>query len=151
MPTQISTSSLDHVLALQLTVAWAGEQQGEPPGLGWWKTSLSDPAGGGDFLQRMFPRTHVWAALGSMREAARRADAKARENTARAHEVITLFNFGFAWDEALQERFEHHARQGVEPPKREDADDPSTDMRDPRSGRVRGCGRRSWRDCRSIG
>ena len=82
MPTTISMDALDRILALQLSVAWAGERHGDPPSLGWWETSLADPEGGGDFLQRMFPRTHVWAALGSMREAARRADTKAREQTA---------------------------------------------------------------------
>jgi hypothetical protein len=127
MPTTISTDALDRILALQLSVAWAGEQHGDPPSLGWWETSLADPDGGGDFLQRMFPRTHVWAALGSMREAARRADAKARGQTARSDELITLFHFGFEWDEALQERFEHHKRQGVEPPKSDDAEDANRD------------------------
>ena len=81
----------------------------------------------------MFPRTHVWAALGSMREAARRADAKAREQTARSDELITLFHFGFEWDEALQERFEHHKRQGVEPPKTDDVEGEKRDARDPKS------------------
>lgn len=133
MPTTISTDALDRILALQLSVAWAGEQHGDPPNLGWWETSLADPEGGGDFLQRMFPRTHVWAALGSMREAARRADAKAREKTARSDELITLFHFGFEWDEALQERFEHHKRQGVEPPKSDDVDGANRDARDPAS------------------
>lgn len=115
MPTLISADALDPILALQLSVAWAGEQHGDPPGLGWWETSLADPDGGGDFLRRMFPRTHVWAALGSMREAARRADAKARAERAGADELITLFHFGFAGDEALQERFEVHKRQGIDP------------------------------------
>jgi hypothetical protein len=133
MPTTISTDALDRILALQLSVAWAGERHGDPPSLGWWETSLADPEGGGDFLQRMFPRTHVWAALGSMREAARRADAKAREQTARSDELITLFHFGFEWDEALQERFEHHKRQGVEPPKTDDVEGEKHDARDPKS------------------
>lgn len=115
MPTAISPESLDKILALQLTVAWAGERQGDPPGLGWWDTSLADAEGGGDFFQRMFPRTHVWAALGAMREAARRTDAMARAQTANADQVITLFHFGFEWDEALQERFEFHKHQAVEP------------------------------------
>lgn len=127
MPTPISSDALDKILGLQLTVAWAAERQGDPPGLGWWETSLSDPDGGGDFFQRMFPRTHVWAALGSMREAARRADAKARAQTAHADKLITLFHFGFEWDEALQERFEFHKRQAVEPFATDDTDTPRRD------------------------
>jgi hypothetical protein len=133
MPTLISADALDHILALQLSVAWAGEQHGEPPGLGWWETSLADPDGGGDFFQRMFPRTHVWAALGSMREAARRGDAKARAQAANADQLITLFHFGFEWDEALQERFEYHKRQSVEPPKVDDVAGPHHNRLEPAS------------------
>jgi len=130
MPTPISTDALDKILGVQLTVAWAAERQGDPPGLGWWETSLSDPDGGADFFQRMFPRTHIWAALGSMREAARRADEKARKQTAHADKLITLFHFGFEWDEALQERLEFHKRQAVEPV---GVDESDVSRRDPAS------------------
>ncbi|WP_395830945.1 hypothetical protein [Archangium violaceum] len=41
-------STLDTILALQLTVAWAGEGRCEPARLGWWQTDLVDEAGGGD-------------------------------------------------------------------------------------------------------
>jgi hypothetical protein len=130
MPTPISPDALDIILAIQLTVAWAAERQGEPSGLGWWETSLADPDGGGDFFQRMFPRTHIWAALGSIREAARRVDEKARNQTAHADKLITLFHFGFDWDEALQERLEFHKRQAVEPV---GVDDIDVARRDPAS------------------
>ncbi len=134
-PSTVEPSVLDRILAVQLTVAWAGDGHGEAPGLAWWGTSLADPEGGGDFLQRMFPRTRVWAALGAMREAACRADEKARASTARADELITLFHFGFTWDEALQERFEHHKRRGAAPPKGDDddADEPGREATDPAS------------------
>lgn len=95
MSPPIPPTALDRILALQLTVAWAGESHGEPPHLGWWAASLSDPEGGGDFLKRMLPRTHVWAALGGMREAARRTDERARSRTAAPDELITLYHFGF--------------------------------------------------------
>ena len=108
-------STLDRILAIQLTVAWAGEGHGEPPQLGWWATSLTDPEGGGNFLQRMFPRTHTWAALGAMREAARRADERARRKMANPDALVTLYHFGFEWDEALRERFDEHKRS-LEPP-----------------------------------
>lgn len=107
--------ALDRILALQLTVAWAGEGHGEPPQLGWWATTLADPEGGADFLQRMLPRTHAWAALGAMREAARRADERARRKMANPDTLVTLYHFGFAWDEALRERFDHHKR-ALDPP-----------------------------------
>lgn len=29
---------LDHILAIQLTVAWAGDALSEPQRLGWWPT-----------------------------------------------------------------------------------------------------------------
>jgi hypothetical protein len=115
MSTSLSTRALDQILALQLTVAWAGEGHGEPPELGWWATSLTDPEGGANFLERMFPRTHVWAALGGMREAARRTDERARGKTAKPDALITLYHFGFEWDEALRERFDQHKRSLVAP------------------------------------
>lgn len=133
MPTSLSSTTLDSILALQLSVAWAGERHGDPSGLGWWETSLADADGGGDFFQRMFPRTHVWAALGSMREAARRVDAKARGQSEGGDQFITLFHFGFALDEALDERFEHHKRRSVEPTTADDGDDSSAHRRDPPS------------------
>lgn len=111
----IAPTALDRILALQLTVAWAGESHGEPAHLGWWATSLSDPDGGGDFLKRMLPRTHVWATLGAMREAARRADERARARTATPDALVTLYHFGFEWDEALRERLDEHKRSAAAP------------------------------------
>lgn len=115
MASPIPLPALDKILALQLTVAWAGETHGEPPHLGWWATSLSDPEGGEDFLKRMFPRTHVWAKLGAMREAARRVDERARSRMATPDALVTLFHFGFAWDEALRERLDEHKRASAVP------------------------------------
>ena len=46
-PHRLTHAQLDEILALQLTVAWAGEAAGEPPRLGWWKTDLVDKEGGG--------------------------------------------------------------------------------------------------------
>lgn len=45
----------DFILALQFTVAWAGEGRSQPKRLGWWDTDLIDEAGGGDFLARLTP------------------------------------------------------------------------------------------------
>lgn len=103
-------NDLDHILALQLTVAWAGEALSEPARLGWWRTDLVDEYGGGDLLSRLLPRTHRWAALESAREAARRIDAKARAKLADPDAAITLFHWGFHLDELLDERLAHHKR-----------------------------------------
>jgi hypothetical protein len=100
----IATSILDGILAWQITVAWAGEGRCEPPRLGWWQTDLIDPAGGGDLLARLLPRTHVWAGLEAVREVARRADQQAREKMAEPDRVRSLFFFGFELDELLSER-----------------------------------------------
>lgn len=108
MPTRLTAAQLDALLALQLTVAWAGESAGEPPRLGWWKSDLVDPEGGGDLFVRLVPRTAAWASLGLVRESARRADEALRSKLARGDSVWTLFHFGFAVDEQLADRLAYH-------------------------------------------
>jgi len=111
----IPDSVLDHVLAMQLTVAWAGEARCEPPRMSWWQTDLVDPAGGGDFFQRLAPRTHRWAALTAVREAARRTEAAARKSSNNPDAVRSLFHLGFEIDERLDERLAWHRRNGQSP------------------------------------
>jgi hypothetical protein len=69
---------IDRILATQLVVAWAGEGRSEPRRFGWWDTDLVDDARGGDLLARLAPRTHAWASLELVRQAARRVDGRAR-------------------------------------------------------------------------
>jgi hypothetical protein len=108
--------SLDEVLALQLVVSWAGETPGGvEKRLGWWKTDLVDPEGGGDLWKRLLPRTHRWAALDAARRAARLTDDKLRRAHARVDKMVTLFHFGFHLDEALDERLAHHKLEGRAP------------------------------------
>jgi len=111
----ISDDQLDKILALQLTVAWAGEGACEPSRLGWWRTDLIDPAGGGDLLARLLPKTHAWASLEAVREAARRTDAAARARMANPDKLRTLFFFGFAIDERLDERLRALKQLGTPP------------------------------------
>jgi len=106
---------LDAVLAVQLIVAWAGEARCEPKRLGWWDTDVIDPAGGGDLMSRLLPRTHAWASLEAAREAARRVDAKARGRMGDPDKLRTLFFLGFADDEALGDRFEALKSAGRSP------------------------------------
>jgi hypothetical protein len=108
-------NAFDQILAVQITVAWAGEAQSEPRRLGWWKTDLVDPAGGGDLLARLLPKTQKWASLEAVREAARRCDAKNREKMADSDKARTLFFLGFELDEQLDERLAWHKRSGVAP------------------------------------
>jgi hypothetical protein len=116
MPHGASPGQLDEILALQLALAWAGESPGgKHPRLGWWKTDLIDEEGGGDLWSRLLPRTHRWAGLDAARRAARRVDERLRRESARADSMITLFHFGFALDEALDERLAHH-RLEAHPP-----------------------------------
>ena len=106
---------LDSILALQLTVAWAGEGACDPPRLGWWATDLVDEAGGGDLLLRLLPKTHAWAGLEAAREAARREDERARRTQASPDDLRTLFFLGVEVDERLAERLADLKRLGRPP------------------------------------
>lgn len=111
----MNTQDLDTILALQLSVGWAGERAAEPQRLGWWNTDLTDELAGGDLFARLLPRTAAWAGLELARQAALRADKAAREKLAHPDRVWTLYHFGFEFDEALQDRLEHHKRHGGTP------------------------------------
>ncbi len=111
----LNDTTLDAILATQLTIAWAGEGRCSPRRLGWWDTDLIDEAGGGDFLQRLLPQTHAWASLEAVREAARRTDAKARGKMADPDKMRTLFFLGFEVDEQLGDRLGALKRGGRTP------------------------------------
>ncbi len=113
MPT--TDEALDAVLAMQLMVAWAGEGRCKPRRLGWWDTDLIDEAGGGDFFKRLLPQTHAWASLEAVREAGRRADAKARGKMADPDTMRTVFFLGFELDEQLGDRLGALKRAGRPP------------------------------------
>lgn len=115
MATSISTSTLDTILAVQLTVAWAGESREQTKRLGWWQTDLVDAKGGGDFMVRLLPRTHAWASLEAVREAARRVDEQGRRGMADRDQLRSLYFLGFDVDERLSERLAEHKRSGVAP------------------------------------
>jgi len=110
-----SQSALDTILALQITVAWAGEALSEPKRVGWWRTDLVDELGGGDLFKRLFPHTHQWASLEAVRQVAIQVDKQAREGMAKPDEVRTLLFWGFAVDEKLAERLSFHKRSGKKP------------------------------------
>jgi len=115
MPAPVSNAVLDAVLSVQLLVSWAGESAGDSPRLGWWRTDLVDPLGGGDLLARLCPKTHAWSGLEAAREAARRVDEKARGALAAPDDLRTLFFFGFEVDERLAERLADLKRSGRPP------------------------------------
>lgn len=115
MTSPASEASLDAILALQLTVAWAGEGRCSPKRLGWWDTDLVDEAGGGDFLARLLPQTHAWASLEAVREAGRRVDAKARSKMAAPDKMRSIFFLGFELDEQLADRLAFLKRAGKPP------------------------------------
>jgi hypothetical protein len=112
---EYSDSDLNAILALQFTIAWAGEADCDPPRLGWWRTDLVDEAGGGDLISRIFPRTKQWAALEAVRKAAILADGEARRRMAEPDRVRTLFFWGFTLDEALQDQIWAHKKRGKRP------------------------------------
>lgn len=113
--TKQQAPTLDAILGLQLTVAWAGERAAEPERLGWWETDLVDEMAGGDLFARLVPRTAAWAGLELAREAARRVDAAARQKLATPDGWVSLFHFGFQLDEALDDRLAQHKREGTAP------------------------------------
>ncbi len=108
MTAPIPTATLDTILALQLFVAWAGESREHTKRLGWWATDLVDATGGGDFMARLLPRTHAWASLEAVREAARRVDEQGRRGMADPDQVRSLYFLGFDIDERLSERLAEH-------------------------------------------
>lgn len=113
----ISNEILDQILAMQFLVAWAGEGRSEPPRLGWWETDLVDEFGGGDFLQRLLPKTHKWAALEAVREAARRQTEQTRKKAANADRVRSLYHFGYEIDRQIDERLRELKSAGMSPTK----------------------------------
>lgn len=115
MPSPLAPEHLDQVLALQLSVAWAGEAAGEPKRLCWWETDLIDPEGGGDLFARLVPRTAPWAGFELAREAARRVEGAALARIGRRDDLWTLFHFGFELDEQLHDRLTYHRRHRHEP------------------------------------
>lgn len=115
--TQLSPTTLDTILACQLTIAWAGEALTEPPRLKWWRTAMVDDTAGGDLLQRLAPRTYQWASLEVVREAAALTDRKARQRMADPDRVRTLFFWGFEVDELVGERL-HQLKWGQKEPAR---------------------------------
>jgi len=110
-----SDEAIDAILATQLFVAWAGEARSQPKRLGWWDTDLVDAAGGGDLLARLAPRTHVWASLELVREAARRVDAKARTKHGTPDKMRSIFFLGFEMDEKIADRLAELKRRGGSP------------------------------------
>ena len=116
-PSTATVADLDAILATQITVAWAGETVSAEDRLAWWRTELTDPEAGGDFLSRLLPRTHAWASLAAAREAARRVDEAARRRSGTPDALWSLFHFGFAWDERLEARL-GELRQGEDLPER---------------------------------
>lgn len=114
-PADLPTATLDELLALQLTVAWAGEALTDPPRMPWWRTALDDEFQGGDLLARLLPRTHAWAALEAARLAARRTEAAHRAQVADPDLLLSLFHLGQAVDEQLDDRLAIHKRHGAPP------------------------------------
>jgi len=111
----VTVQMLDQILALQLVVAWAGEGRCEPKRLGWWDTDLVDANGGGDLVARLAPRTHAWASLELVREAARRVDAQARGKHGDPDKLRSLYFLGFELDEKVLDRLAELKRQARAP------------------------------------
>ncbi|MEE9383575.1 MAG: BREX-6 system BrxE protein [Nannocystaceae bacterium] len=115
MVLMLPPNQLDTILTLQFAVAWAGESGDDDPRLKWWDTDMVSKYGGHALLKELAPRTAEWAALEVAREAARRADETATRRDADPDRLISLFRFGFALDEQLQDRIASHKLSGRTP------------------------------------
>lgn len=111
----LSPKQLDEILTLQLAVAWAGEGGEQEVRLRWWETDMVSKYGGRALFDLLTPRTAAWATLEAAREAARRVEEQARNKAADPDQLISLFRFGFAIDEQLQDRLAEHKRNGISP------------------------------------
>jgi hypothetical protein len=74
-----------------------------------------DELGGEDLLRRLTPRTWRWAVLEAARVAARTVDAEARSHAAEGDQLVSLFHFGFAVDEQLDDRLAELKRSAADP------------------------------------
>lgn len=111
----MTNEQLDEILIIQLTIAWVGEANTDPPRLGWWRTGMCDEFGGQDLLKRLTPKTWQWAVLESARAAAVLVDDRARDRTENPDNLLTLFRLGFEADEQLDERL-FELKQSCVPP-----------------------------------
>lgn len=113
---RFAPTALDAALEAQFIVAWVGELgEGENRRLGWWKTQLGDEYAGIDLFRRLLPNTWEWAVLEAAREAARREDARRREDTHDADAMLSLFSLGFELDERIEERLDDLKRSTDDP------------------------------------
>lgn len=108
---KLPSDILDRILALQVTVAWAGETER----LGWWHTDLIDQGGGGYFLAELLPKTHHWSGVEAARQCAILADRQKRLAMAQPDGTRTLFFWGFAIDEQLSDRLKEHKQEQKRP------------------------------------
>ncbi|MCU0565458.1 MAG: BREX-6 system BrxE protein [Oculatellaceae cyanobacterium Prado106] len=111
----MTNSAIDLILALQITVAWAGEGLCDPQRLDWWRTDVVDEDGGRDLFQRLFPKTFQWTSLEAVRQVAVQRDRQLRLDMAQSDQVRTLFFLGFELDEQLADRLMTHKRNGEAP------------------------------------
>lgn len=81
--------------------------------MGWWRTGMCDEYGGEDLLKRLTPKTWQWAALESVRAAAKKVDDRARNQSEDPDNLITLYRLGFEIDERLDERLLELKQSGV--------------------------------------
>jgi len=114
-PSRIAPDILDRILALQISVAWAGETPDGASRLNWWRTDMIDVGAGGYLLEEMMPRTSRWASLEAALRAAIQADQQKRLDMAKPDAVRTLFFWGFGIDEQLSDRLREHKLHQSDP------------------------------------
>lgn len=102
----LPTADLDLALTARIAVAYAAESSPDDPRLQWWDSDLASEFGGIDLFQRLYPTSWRWAVLRALLAAAHGIDGAIRKPLMDRDRLLTLFYFGPALDERLDERLD---------------------------------------------
>jgi hypothetical protein len=103
---RISDESLDAIIALQMTIARAGELER----LSWWNVDATDIRGGGDFFTRLVGESSGIAAIDTAIAGARHHEEKLLSHLPNKDRFVTLFHPDFELHLQLRERWNHLTR-----------------------------------------
>ncbi len=100
---KIAESDLDVILALQINIARAGEQER----LSWWRVDATDIDGGGDFFSRLVGSASGLCAVEAAMAGAGAMESSRMEETGVRKAVVSLFHPDFSVNIQLRERWMH--------------------------------------------
>ncbi len=100
---KIAESDLDVILALQIGIARAGEQER----LSWWRVDATDIHGGGDFFTRLVGSASGLSAVEAAMAGAGAFESGKMEETGIRRGIVSLFHPDFSVRIQLRERWMH--------------------------------------------